>query len=80
MEEYKTLIGAALFIGLVIGANFIMYAIARGATRTGGGGFLETVAKALTANPSKKKDEMEELRRSVRELTKNGDDAEKQPE
>lgn len=80
MEEYKTLIGAALFIGLVIGANFIMYAIARGATRPGGGGFLETVAKALKANPSKKKDEMEELRRSVRELTQNGDDAEKQPE
>ncbi|MCK6566906.1 MAG: hypothetical protein DCC59_17810 [Chloroflexi bacterium] len=80
MEEYKTLIGAALFIGLVIGANFIMYAIARGATRPGGGGFLETITKALTSNPSKKKDEMEELRRSVRELTQNGDDAEKQPE
>lgn len=68
MEENKVLIGALIFIGLVVGANFIMYAIARGATRPGGGGFLETIAKSLNANPTKKKDEMEELRRTIQEL------------
>ena len=67
MEENKVLIGALLFIGLVVGSNFIMYAIARGATRAGGRGFLETIAKSLNTN-HKKKDEMEELRRTVQEL------------
>jgi hypothetical protein len=80
MEENKVLIGALIFIGLVVGSNFVMYAIARGAARPGGGGFLETIARSLSANPSKKKDDMEELRRSVRELTKNGDDVDGKPE
>jgi hypothetical protein len=79
MEENKVLIGALIFIGLVVGANFVMYAIARGAARSGGRGLLETLAKSLNTNPSKKKDEMEELRRSVQELTKSGDEADQNP-
>lgn len=70
MEENKVLIGALIFIVMVVGANFVMYAIVRGATRPGGGGFLETITKSLNANQTKKKDDMEELRRTVQELNK----------
>lgn len=70
MEENKVLIGALIFIVMVVGANFIMYAIVRGATRPGGGGFLETITKSLNANQTKKKDDMEELRHTVQELNK----------
>jgi hypothetical protein len=40
MENEKAVIGALLFILLIIGANFIMYAIARGATKSNQKGFL----------------------------------------
>lgn len=74
MEENKVLIGALIFIGLVLGSNFIMYAIARGATRPGGGkGVLETMVKSLNANQSKKTDEMEELHRTLQGLNKDKD-------
>ena len=68
MEENRVLIGALIFIGMVVGANFVMYAIVRGATRSGGGGFLETFTKALNANQKPKKDDMEELRRTLQDL------------
>ncbi|MBL8063621.1 MAG: hypothetical protein JNK32_11405 [Anaerolineales bacterium] len=69
MEENKVLIGALIFIGMVVGANFIMYAIARGAARPGGDkGFLGTMMKSLNTNQSKKSDDMEELRRTIQEL------------
>lgn len=68
MEENKVLIGALIFIGMVVGANFIMYAIARGAARPGGKGFLETMMKSLNANQGKKSDDMDELHRTVQEL------------
>lgn len=73
MEENKVLIGALIFIGIVVGSNFIMYAIARGAARPGGKGILETMVKSLNANQTKKNDEMEELRRTVQELNKDKD-------
>ena len=69
MEENKILIGALIFIGMVVGANFIMYAIARGMARPGGRkGFLETMMRSLNADQRKKSDEMEELRQRVQEL------------
>lgn len=72
MEENKVLIGALIFIVMVVGANFVMYAIVRGATRSGGGGFLETITKSLNANQKTKKDDMEELRRTLQELNEGG--------
>ena len=74
MEDNRILIGALIFIGLVVGSNFVMYAIARGATRPGGKGFLETMVKSLNANQTKKNDDMEELRRTLQELNKDKDD------
>lgn len=73
MEENKVLIGALIFIVMVVGANFVMYAIVRGATRPGGGGFLETITKSLNASQTKKKDDMKELRRTIQELNEGKD-------
>jgi hypothetical protein len=71
MEENKAVIGALLFIILVIGANFVMYAIARGATRSNQKGFLETISKSLTTS-MKKDDPMDELHQKMEELKKGG--------
>jgi uncharacterized protein HemX len=69
METSKAIIGALLFIILIVGANFVMYAIVRGATKPNQKGFLETITKSL--NTSVKKDNsMDELRQKMEELEK----------
>lgn len=70
MESNKAVIGALLFILLVIGANFIMYAIARGAANSKQKGFLETISKSLNASNQKKDNSMDELRQKIEELEK----------
>ena len=69
MESNTAVIGALLFIVLVIGANFVMYAIARGATNSKQKGFWETIGKSLNTS-TKKDDDMAELRRKMEELKK----------
>ncbi|MCQ3936584.1 MAG: hypothetical protein DPW18_06010 [Chloroflexi bacterium] len=69
MEENKILIGALIFILLVLGSNLVMYAVVRGAARPGGKGFLETMIKSMNAPQRKKEDPMDELRRTMEELT-----------
>jgi hypothetical protein len=71
MEENKAVIGALLFIFLVIGSNFVMYAIARGAANSKQKGFLETISKSLSTSV-KKDDPMDELRQKMEELKKDG--------
>jgi hypothetical protein len=69
METDKALIGGIIFIVLVLGANFIMYAVVRGETRPGGGkSFLETFTRSLNTSSKKKDDSMEELHRKIEEL------------
>lgn len=70
MEENKVLIGALIFIVMIVGANFIMYAIARGATRSSQKGFLETLSQSLNASPKKKDVSMDELRQKIQDLEK----------
>ena len=70
MESNKAVIGALLFIILVIGANFVMFAIARGAARSNQKGFLETISKSLNTSTQKKDNSMEELRQKIEELEK----------
>jgi hypothetical protein len=72
MENEKAVLGALLFILMVVGANFIMYGIVRGATRSKGKGFWETFGNAMNASTKKKTDEMEELRKKMEELQKGG--------
>jgi hypothetical protein len=71
MEENKAVIGALLFILLVIGANFVMYAIARGAANSKQKGFFETISKSLSTSV-KKDDPMDELHQKLEELKKDG--------
>lgn len=68
METNKALIGALIFIVLVVGANFIMYAIARGAARSNQKSFLEMLSQSLKTSPEKKEESMDELRRKMQEL------------
>jgi hypothetical protein len=71
MENNKAVIGALLFIIMIVGANFVMYAIARGAANSKQKGFWETIGKSL--NTSVKKDNsMDELRQKMEELKKGG--------
>jgi hypothetical protein len=69
METNKAVIGALLFIVLVVGANFILYGIVRGATRSNQKGFLETISKSLNTS-TKKEDPMDELHQKMEELKK----------
>jgi len=71
METDKAVIGALLFIVMVVGANFVMYGIARGAANSKQKGFWETIGKSLNTS-TKKNDDMEELRRKMEELKKDG--------
>jgi hypothetical protein len=79
MEENKALIGALIFIVLVVGANSIMFAIVRGAMRPGGKGFLDTISKSLNTDPTKKNGELEELRRAVQKLNDKNDSSGESP-
>ena len=71
MEENKAAIGALLFIALVIGSNFVMYGIARGAANSKQKGFWETIGKSLNTSV-KKGDSMDELHKKMEELNKGG--------
>jgi len=70
MEHSKAVIGALLFILLIIGANFFMYAIARGAANSKQKGFLETISKSLNTSTQPKDNSMEELHQKMEELKK----------
>jgi uncharacterized protein HemX len=70
MEANKAVIGALLFILLVIGANFVMYAIARGAAKSNQKSFLETMSQSLNTSNRKKDNSMDELRQKMEELKK----------
>ena len=70
METNKAVIGALLFILLVVGANFVMYAIARGAAKSNQKSFLETISKSLNTSSQKKNTSMDDLRQRIEELEK----------
>ena len=70
METNKAVIGALLFILLIIGANFVMYAIARGAAKSNQKSFLETMSQSLNTSTRKKDSSMDELRQKMEELKK----------
>ena len=70
MEANKALIGAIIFIILIVGANFVMYAIARGAAKSNQKSFLETMSQSLNPSQQIKDNSMDELRRKMEELEK----------
>jgi hypothetical protein len=72
MESDSTLIAALIFILLIIGANFVMYAIARGAAKGGDSRWMsalrDSLSKPLEGSSNKS---IDELRKRIEELEKN---------
>jgi hypothetical protein len=71
MESGNAVIGALIFIVLIIGANFMMYAIARGATRGGNSSWLSALKQGLNKPlDSQANKSMDELHQKLEELQK----------
>lgn len=74
MELSQPAIGLLIIILLIIGANFVMYAIARGATRGGNPRWIsalkDSLSKPMNSQANKS---MDELRKRVEELQKKKD-------
>jgi len=72
MENDRIMLGALIFILVIIGSNLIMYGIVRSTVRGGGSNWMNSIRKSLnkplegSANKS-----MEELRRKIEELEAN---------
>jgi hypothetical protein len=68
VEESRVIFGALIFIGLVIGANLVMYGVVRGATRTKRISFFEAMGNLFNSPGRKRDDSVEELRRRIADL------------
>ena len=69
MELNHPAVGLLIIILLIIGANFVMYAIARGATRGGNSRWMSSIKDSLSKpmnTPASQS--MDELRKKVEEL------------
>ena len=75
MELDSAAIGLLIIILLIVGANFMMYAIARGATKGGSSQWMSSLKDSLSKpmNTSTNKS-MDELRKKVEELQKKKQD------
>ena len=71
MESNSAVIGALIFIVLIVGANFVMYAIARGATKGGGSQWMSALKQGLSKPlDSEANKSMDKLRQKMEELQK----------
>jgi hypothetical protein len=74
LESNQAAIGLLIIILLIVGANFVMYAIARGATRGGNSRWMsalkDSLSKPMNSQANKS---MDELRKRVEELEKKED-------
>jgi hypothetical protein len=72
LELSQAAIGLLIIILLIVGANFMMYAIARGATRGGPSARWMSALKDSLSKPmnSETNKSMDELRKRVEELEK----------
>ncbi|NWG33935.1 MAG: hypothetical protein HXY42_05795 [Chloroflexi bacterium] len=72
MENDRIMLGALIFILLVVGANLVMYGIARGMARGGESTWIRalrnSLGKSLDGSANKS---MDELRKKVEELRGN---------
>jgi hypothetical protein len=72
MESNSAFVAALIFILLIIGANFVMYAIARGAAKGGDSRWMSALRDSLSKPPQGSANKsMDELRKRVEELEKN---------
>jgi hypothetical protein len=75
MESNQAAIGLLIIILLVVGANFVMYAIARGAARGGKSRWMSALKDSLRKpmdSPANKS--LDELRKRVEELERKKED------
>ncbi len=75
MESNQAAIGLLIIILLIVGVNFAMYAIARGAARSGNSRWMSALRDSLSKpldTPANKS--MDELRKRVEELEKKNDE------
>lgn len=69
MENDRVLIGALIFILLVVGSNLIMYGIARGAAKGGDSRWLTALKNSLSKpTEGSASRSMDELRRKMEDL------------
>jgi len=69
MESNRLIIAALLFIILIVGINFAMYAIARGATKSSDSRWMSALRNTLSKpTDSSANKSMDELREKMREL------------
>ncbi len=71
MDSGNAVIGALIFIVLILGANLFMYAIARGATRGGGSNWMNALKQGLSKPlDSQSNKSIDELHQKMEELQK----------
>ena len=72
MDPDKAVVGALIFIGMILLANFVMYAIARGAAKGGGSQWMSAFKQGLSKPlDSEANRSMDELHQKMEELQKN---------
>jgi hypothetical protein len=71
MESNQAAIGLLIIILLIVAANFVMYAIARGAARGGNSRWMSALKDSLSKPMNTRANKsMDELRKRVEELEK----------
>jgi hypothetical protein len=74
MISDNAIAGAAIFIIMILGANFLMYAIARGWAKGGNTRWIDALKQGLSKPlDSQRNRSMDELRQEMEKLQKNGE-------
>ena len=72
MESGSAVIGALIFIALILGANLVMYGIARGWAKGGDSRWMSALKDGLSKPlENQRSKDMDELRQKMEELQKN---------
>jgi hypothetical protein len=74
MDSDKAIIGALIFVALIVGANLIMYAVARGWAKSGGSdwmsAFKQGLSKPLDNEANRSIDELHQKIEALQKTTK----------
>jgi hypothetical protein len=74
MISDNAIVGAAIFILMILGANFLMYAIARGWAKGGDARWIDALKQGLSKPlDSQRNRSMDELRQEMEKLQKNSE-------
>jgi hypothetical protein len=81
MEDSRVAIAVIVFLVLVVGVNAMMYGVVRGIMRGGKNSSMNAMMNALNPTQKKKDDQqLEELRRTVQELSERKKQTDGDPE